>query len=186
MRGLVYGPVQPTHDHRFRPQPAGSLTLQQFVESLRRWTPEMRQVAQIALTRSEAERQQYLQAFHARHHDRQPAPIDSFVRWAYSDPRLDHVPALLAEIERPEADYEGALDHEADVLVRTRAHGKTPAQRVHDYLALLGMEGSEPVRAAIAGLLPPTTSDAAVVATVRQMRRRWLELFGDDPFFAEP
>jgi hypothetical protein len=145
----------------------------------------MRQVAQIALTRSEAERQQYLQAFHARHHDREPQPIDSFVRWAYSDPRLDHVPALLAEIERTEDEYEGALDHEADVLVRTRAHGKTPAQRVHDYLALLGMEGSEPVRAAIVGLLPPGTSDPAVVATVRQMRRRWLELYGDDPFFAE-
>jgi hypothetical protein len=145
----------------------------------------MRQVAQIALTRSEAERQQYLQAFHVRHHDREPAAIDSFVRWAYSDPRLDHVPALLAEIERTEAEYEGALDHEADVLVRTRAHGKTPAQRVHDYLALLGMEGSEPVRAAIASLLPPSTPDAAVMATVRQMRRRWLELFGDDPFFAE-
>jgi hypothetical protein len=145
----------------------------------------MRQVAQIALTRSEAERQQYLQAFHVRHHDREPAAIDSFVRWAYSDPRLDHVPALLAEIERTEAEYEGALDHEADVLVRTRAHGKTPAQRVHDYLALLGMEGSEPVRAAIASLLPASTPDAAVMATVRQMRRRWLELFGDDPFFAE-
>lgn len=177
--------MQPTHDHRFRPQPAGSLTLGQFVESLRRWTPEMRQVAQIALTRSEAERQQYLQAFHARHHDREPKPIDSFVRWAYSDPRLDHVPALLAEIERSEEEYEGALGHEADVLVRTRAHGKTPVQRVHDYLALLAMEGSEPVRAAVASLLPPGTSDAAVVATVRQMRRRWLELFGDDPFFAE-
>lgn len=145
----------------------------------------MRQVAQIALTRSENERQQYLQAFHVRHHDREPAAIDSFVRWAYSDPRLDHVPALLAEIERTEAEYEGALDHEADVLVRTRAHGKTPAQRVHDYLALLGMEGSEPVRTAIASLLPRGTPDAAVMATVRQMRRRWLELFGDDPFFAE-
>ena len=146
----------------------------------------MRQVAQIALTRSEAERQQYLQAFHARHHDREPKPLDSFVRWAYSDPRLDHVPGLLAEIERGEDDYTGALDHEADVLVRTRAHGKSPAQRVHDYLALIGMEGSEQVRAAIASLLPPGTSDVAVVATVRQMRRRWLELFGDDPFFAEP
>jgi hypothetical protein len=145
----------------------------------------MRQIAQIALTRSEAERQQYLQGFHARHHERTPAQIDSFVRWAYSDPRLDHVPLLLAEIERGEADYRGALDHEADVLVRTRAHGKTPAQRVHDYLSLLGMEGSEPVRAAIARLLPPGTPDDAVIATVRQMRRRWLELFGDDPFFAE-
>lgn len=145
----------------------------------------MRQVAQIALTRSEAERQQYLQAFHARHHEREPAQLDSFVRWAYSDPRLDHVPLLLAEIERGEDDYAGALHHEADVLVRTRAQGKSPAQRVHDYLALLGMEGSEPVRAAIARLLPPGTPDAAVIATVRQMRRRWLELYGDDPFFAE-
>ncbi len=145
----------------------------------------MRQVAQIALTRSKAERQSYLQAFHTRHHERQPRPIDSFVRWAYSDPRLDHVPALLAELERTEADYAGALEHEADVLVRTRAHGKTAAQRVHDYLALLAMEGSEPVRAAIARLLPPGTTEAAVVATVRQMRRRWLELYGDDPFFAE-
>ena len=145
----------------------------------------MRQVAQIALTRSEAERQQYLQAFHARHHEREPAQIDSFVRWAYSDPRLDHVPALLAELERGDSDYDDALEHEADVLVRTRAHGKTPAQRVHDYLSLLGMEGSEPVRAAIASLLPPGTSEAAVAATVRQMRRRWLELYGDDPFFAE-
>jgi hypothetical protein len=145
----------------------------------------MRQVAQIALTRSEAERQQYLQAFHARHHEREPAQLDSFVRWAYSDPRLDHVPLLLTEIERGEDDYVGALHHEADVLVRTRAQGKTPAQRVRDYLALLGMEGSEPVRAAIAGLLPPGTPEAAVIATVRQMRRRWLELYGDDPFFAE-
>lgn len=145
----------------------------------------MRQVAQIALTRSESERRQYLQAFHARHHERQPQAIDSFVRWAYSDPRLDHVPALLAELDRTEADYAGALLHEADVLVRTRAQGKTPAQRVQDYLSLLGMEGSEPVRGAIAGLLPAGTPESAVVATVRQMRRRWLELYGDDPFFAE-
>jgi len=107
------------------------------------------------------------------------------VRWAYSDPRLDHVPALLAELERPESDYAGALLAEAEVLVRTRAQGKSAAQRVRDYLALLGMEGSEPVRAAVAGLLPPSTAEAAVVATVRQMRRRWLELYGDDPFFAE-
>ena len=145
----------------------------------------MRQVAQIALTRSESERQAYLQAFHARHHERQPDPIDSFVRWAYSDPRLDHVPALLAELERSDGDYAGALEHEADVLVRMRAEGKRPAQRVHDYLELLGIEGSEPVRAAIKGLLPPGTADAAVLATIRQMRRRWLELYGDDPFFAE-
>jgi hypothetical protein len=177
--------VQQPHEHRFRPQPAGSLTLRQFVESLRRWTPEMRQVAQIALTRTEAERRSYLQGFHARHHDREPQAIDSFVRWAYSDPRLDHVPALLAELERTDADYAAALEHEADVLVRMRAEGKTAAQRVHDYLMLLGMEGAEPVRTAIASLLPPGIPDEAVVATVRQMRRRWLELYGDDPFFAE-
>jgi hypothetical protein len=71
------------------------------------------------------------------------------------------------------------------VLVRERASGKGPAQRVADYLALLGMENSERVRAAIASLLPPGTADAAVAATIRQMRRRWLELYGDDPFFAE-
>lgn len=145
----------------------------------------MRQMAQIALTRTEAERQQYLQQFHAGHHDRAPGPLDSFIRWAYSDPRIDHVPALLAELERPDEDYAGALGHEADVLVRMRAQDKSPAQRVHDYLALLGIEGAEPVRTAIAGLLPPGTPDAAVVATIRQMRRRWLELYGDDPFFAE-
>lgn len=145
----------------------------------------MRQVAQIALTRTEAERRSYLQGFHARHHERQPQAIDSFVRWAYSDPRLDHVPALLAELQRTNADYEGALTQEADILVRMRAEGKTPAQRVHDYLALLEIEGAEPVRAAIGGVLPLGTSDAAVVATIRQMRRRWLEVYGDDPFFAE-
>ncbi len=66
-----------------------------------------------------------------------------------------------------------------------RAQGKTPAQRVHDYLALLEIEGAEPVRAAIGGLLPPGTPEEAVIATIRQMRRRWLELYGDDPFFAE-
>ena len=185
MRRLVYGPVQHVHEHRFQPQPAGSLTLRQFIESIRRWTPEMRQVAQIALTRSEAERSQYLQGFHAKHHERQPQAIDSFVRWAYSDPRLDAVPALMAELERGDDDYAGAMDHEADVLVRMRAQGKSPAQRVRDYLALLEIEGSEPVRAAIAGLLPPGTSESAVIATIRQMRRRWLELYGDDPFFAE-
>ena len=145
----------------------------------------MRQLVQIALTRTEAERQQYLQQFHAGHHDRQPGPNDSFLRWAYSDPRLDDVPLLLAEIDRDEDDYAGALEHEADVLVRERAHGKTAAQRVADYLALLGMENSDRVRGAIAGLLPPGASDAAVAATIRQMRRRWLELYGDDPFFAE-
>jgi hypothetical protein len=177
--------VQDVHEHRFRPQPAGSLTLRQFVESLRRWTPEMRQLVQIALTRTEAERRQYLQQFHAGHHEREAGPNDSFLRWAYSDPRLEDVPLLLAEVDRPEADYAGALEHEADVLVRERASGKNPAQRVADYLALLGMENSERVRAAIASLLPPGTPDAAVAATVRQMRRRWLELYGDDPFFAE-
>jgi hypothetical protein len=145
----------------------------------------MRQVVQIALTRTEAERQRYLQAFHAGHHDRHPGRLDSFVRWAYSDPRLDDVPALLAEIERPEEDYVGGLEHEADVLVQMRAQGKTPAQRVRDYLGLLGIEGSEQVRTAISGLLPPGTSDAAVTATIRLMRRRWLHHFGDDPFFAE-
>jgi hypothetical protein len=177
--------VQHVHEHRFRPQPAGSLTLRQFVESLRRWTPEMRQLVQIALTRTEAERRQYLQQFHAGHHERDAGPNDSFLRWAYSDPRLDDVPLLLAEVDRPDADYEGALEHEADVLVRERASGKGPAQRVADYLALLGMENSERVRAAIASLLPPGTADAAVAATIRQMRRRWPELYGDDPFFAE-
>ena len=145
----------------------------------------MRQLVQIALTRTEAERRQYLQQFHAGHHEREAGPNDSFLRWAYSDPRLEDVPLLLAEVDRPEADYVGALEHEADVLVRERASGKSPAQRVADYLALLGMENSERVRAAIASLLPPGTPDATVAATVRQMRRRWLELYGDDPFFAE-
>ncbi len=145
----------------------------------------MRQIAQIALTRSEAERRRYLQGFHARHHDREPRAIDSFVRWAYSDPRLDAIPSLLAELERTDADFAGALEHEADVLVRMRTEGSTPAQRVRDYLALLEVEGSERVRAGIEGLLPPGTQERAVVATIRQMRRRWLELYGDDPFFAE-
>ena len=185
MRGLVYGPVQQIHEHRFQPQPPGSLTLRQFVESLRLWTPEMRQIAQIALTRTEAERQDYLRAFHTRHHEHEAGRLDSFVRWAYSDPRLDHVPALMAELQLPEDAYAGALEHEADVLVRMRAEGKSAARRVHDYLALLGIEGAEPVRAAIGGLLPSGTSDEALTATIRQMRRRWLELYGDDPFFAE-
>jgi hypothetical protein len=173
------------HEHKFRHQPAGSLSLRQFVESLRRWTPEMRHVVQIALTRTEAERRTYLQQFHSGHHERQPGPMDSFIRWAYSDPRLEDIPLLLAEIERSDADYAGALDHEADVLVRERAAGKSTAQRVADYLALLGMENNERVRAAVASLLPPETPDSAVAATIRQMRRRWLELYGDDPFFAE-
>ena len=145
----------------------------------------MRHIVQIALTRTEAERRQYLQQFHAGHHDRTPGPHDSFMRWAYSDPRLEEIPQLLAELERTDADYAGALEHEAEVLIRERAHGKSPARRVADYLALLGMENSERVRAAIASLLPPGTPDAAVAATIRHMRRRWLELFGDDPFFAE-
>ena len=145
----------------------------------------MRQMAQIALTRTEAERRQYLQQFHAGHHDRAPGPLDGFLRWTYSDPRLEHVPLLLAELGRGDDDYAGALEHEADVLVRQRAFGKSPAGRVADYLALLGMENSDRIRAAIASLLPPGTPDAAVAATIRQMRRRWLELYGDDPFFAE-
>jgi hypothetical protein len=177
--------VQARHEHRFRSQAPGSLSLRQFVESLRRWTPEMRAIAQIALGRTEAERHQYLQQFHAGHHDRQPSRLDSFVRWAYSDPRLDSVPGLLAELELPPDAYEGALEHEADVLVRMRGEGKAAAQRVRDYLALLGAEGGEQVRSGIARLLPPGTPEAAVVATIRQMRRRWLELYGDDPFFAE-
>ena len=142
-------------------------------------------MVQIALTRTDQERRQYLQQFHAGHHDREPGSLDSFLRWAYSDPRLEDVPLLLAELDRPEDDYAGALEHEADVLVRQRAHGKTPAQRVADYLVLLGMESSERVRAAVASLLPPGTPEPAVAATIRQMRRRWLELFGDDPFFGE-
>jgi len=145
----------------------------------------MRQIVQIALTRSEEERREYLQQFHAGHHDRASGPNDSFLRWAYSDPRLEDVPLLLAELELTDDDYAGAMDQEADVLVRERAVGKGPAQRVADYLALLGMESSDRVRSAVASLLPPATSQAAVVATIRQMRRRWLELYGDDPFFAE-
>jgi hypothetical protein len=177
--------VEQAHEHRFRRQPAGSLTLRQFVESLRRWTPEMRQIAQIALTRTEAERQQYLQGFHHGHAEREPGPLDSFVRWAYSDPRLDAVPALLAEIERPESDYAGGLVHEAEVLVRTRGEGRTPAQRVTAYLGLLGTESSERVRDGIAALLPPATPEPVITATIRQMRRSWLDIYGDDPFFAE-
>lgn len=145
----------------------------------------MRQVVQIALTRSETERQQYVRQFHSGHHEREPGSMDSFIRWAYSDPRLEHVPLLLAEVGRPESDYAGALEHEADVLVRERAHGKTAAQRVADYLTLLGMENSERVRGAVASLLPPATPEEHVAATIRQMRRSWLDLFGDDPFFAE-
>ena len=145
----------------------------------------MRQIVQIALTRTETERRQYLQQFHAGHHDRTAGPNDSFLRWAYSDPRLEEIPLLLAEIGRTDDDYAGALEHEAEVLIRERAAGKGPGQRVADYLALLGMENNERVRAAIASLLPPGTTDRAVIATIRQMRRRWLELFGDDPFFAE-
>ena len=145
----------------------------------------MRHIVQIALTRTETERRQYLQQFHSGHHERPAGPMDSFIRWAYSDPRIDDIPLLLAEVELDDTAYAGAMEHEADVLVRQRAADKTPAQRVADYLALLGMESSERVRMAIAGLLPPGTPDAAVAATVRQMRRRWLELYGDDPFFGE-
>jgi hypothetical protein len=145
----------------------------------------MRQIVQIALTRTEAERQRYLQAFHAGHHDREPRPLDSFIRWAYSDPRLEHVPALQAELDLQDEAYAGALESEADVLVQMRAEGKSPAQRVRDYLALLGVESSEQVRAGIAGLLPPGTPEGAVTATIRAMRHRWLERYGDDPFFVE-
>src|SRR4029077_13835936 len=173
-RPVVYGPVHATHEHRFRPQAPGNLTLRQFVESLRRWTPEMRQIAQIALTRTEAERGQYLRQFHAGHHERSGGALDSFVRWAYSDPRLDAIPAIMAELERPESDYDGALDHEADVLVAMRGEGKTAAQRVRDYLSLLGVEGSEQIRTGLAALMPPGTPDSVVVATLRLMRRRWL------------
>src|SRR4026207_694327 len=114
MRRLVYGPVQQPHEHRLHPQPAGSLTLRQFVESLRRWTPEMRQMIQIALTRTDDERRQYLQQYHAGHHEREAGPLDGFMRWAYSDPRLEDIPLLLAELDRTEADYNGGLEHEAD------------------------------------------------------------------------
>jgi hypothetical protein len=145
----------------------------------------MRQIVQIALTRTEAERREYLQRYHAGHHDRDAGPNDSFLRWAYSDPRVEDVPLPLAEIERPASEYTGALEHEADVLVRERAAGKAAAARVRDYLALLGMENSDRVRAAVGSLLPPGTPEPAVAATIRQMRRRWLELYGDDPFFAE-
>lgn len=145
----------------------------------------MRQIAQIALTRTEAERQQYLQGFHHGHAERPPRAVDSFVRWAYSDPRIDAVPALLAELERPEQDYDGALVDEAEVLVRTRGEGRSPVQRVADYLGLLGIESSEQVRITIGSLLPPQTPAPVVTATIRQMRRSWLEVFGDDPFFAE-
>jgi hypothetical protein len=66
-----------------------------------------------------------------------------------------------------------------------RAHGMTVAQGVLDYLSLLGMVGSELVRRAFASLLPAGTTEDEVVATIRQMRRRWLDLYGDDRFFAE-
>jgi hypothetical protein len=145
----------------------------------------MRQIAQIALTRTDAERQQYLQGYHHGHEERAADPMGSFVRWAYSDPRLDAIPALFAELERPESDYDGALLHEAQVLVRTRGEGRTAAQRVADYLGLLGTESSEQVRATVASLLPPATPEPVLTATIRQMRRSWLDIYGDDPFFAE-
>ena len=47
------------------------------------------------------------------------------------------------------------------------------------------MSEATQVLKAIGSLLPPGTPDSAVAATVRHMRRRWLELYGDDPFFAE-
>lgn len=145
----------------------------------------MRQIAQIALTRSEAEREQYLRGFHHGHDERPTGRLDSFIRWAYSDPRLEAVPALLAELERPESDYAGARVHEAEVLVRIRGEGRTPAQRVADYLGLLGVESSEQIRATVASLLPADTPEPVLTATIRQLRRSWLDVFGDDPFFAE-
>jgi hypothetical protein len=145
----------------------------------------MRQIAQIALTRSEAEREQYLRGFHHGHDERPAGPLDSFIRWAYSDPRLEAVPALLAELERPETDYAGARVHEAEVLVRVRGEGRTPAQRVADYLGLLGVESSEQVRGTVASLLSADTPEPVLTATIRQMRRSWLDVYGDDPFFAE-
>lgn len=145
----------------------------------------MRQIAQIALTRSEAEREQYLRGFHHGHDERPPGRLDSFIRWAYSDPRLEAVPALLAELERPESDYAGARVHEAEVLVRIRGEGRTPAQRVADYLGLFGVESSEQIRATVASLLPDGTPEPVLTATIRQLRRSWLDVFGDDPFFAE-
>ncbi len=145
----------------------------------------MRQIAQIALTRTEAEREQYLRGFHHGHDERPPGRLDSFVRWAYSDPRIDAVPALLAELERPESDYTGARVHEAEVLVRIRGEGRTPAQRVADYLGLLGVESSEQIRSTVASLLPAGTPEPILTATIRQLRRSWLDVYGDDPFFAE-
>ena len=145
----------------------------------------MRQIAQIALTLSEAEREQYLRGFHHGHDERPPGRLDSFIRWAYSDPRLEAVPALQAELERPESDFAGARVHEAEVLVRLRGEGRTPAQRVADYLGLLGVESSEPIRATVATLLPAGTPEPVLTATIRQLRRSWLDVFGDDPFFAE-
>jgi hypothetical protein len=145
----------------------------------------MRQIAQIALTRTEAEREQYLRGFHHGHDERPPGRLDSFVRWAYSDPRIDAVPALLAELERPESDYTGARIHEAEVLVRIRGEGRTPAQRVVDYLGLLGVESSEQIRSTVASLLPAGTPEPILTATIRQLRRSWLDVYGDDPFFAE-
>lgn len=145
----------------------------------------MRSVAQIALTRSEAERLAYVRAFHRGHHDRPGGNIDSFIRWAYSDPRLEYVPGLLADLDRPEADYAQGLAAEASTLVYLRGEGRTPAQRVRDFLGLLAVETSEPVVEAFRRLLPIDTSEQSVVATVRLMRRRWLEIYGDDPFFAE-
>ncbi|MDQ3881406.1 MAG: hypothetical protein M3295_10095 [Chloroflexota bacterium] len=173
------------HQHRFRVQAPGGLTLRQFVESLRRWTPEMRSIVQIALTRTDAERQAFVRAYHRDHHAREGGRMDSFIRWAYSDPRLEYVPGLLADLDRPESDYDGALVSEATTLVYLRGEGRTPAQRVRDFLNLLAVESSETVLDGFRRLLPPATADAAVVATVRLMRRRWLEVYGEDPFFDE-
>ena len=138
--------MEQAHEHRFRRQPAGSLTLRQFVESLRRWTPEMRQVAQIALTRTDAERQRYLQGFHHGHAEREPGPMDSFVRWAYSDPRLDAVPALLTEIERPESEYAGApLELFCALRNRRRAAVKPTSSAVRVTVEVLIQATASPI-----------------------------------------
>ena len=173
------------HEHKFRAQAPGGLTLRQFVESLRRWTPEMRSIVQIALTRNEGERQAFLRSFHREHHDRPSGKLDSFIRWAYSDPRLEHLPGLLADLERDDSDSSEGLAAEATTLVYLRGEGRTPAQRVRDFLGLLAVESSESVVEAFGRLLPAGTSERSIVATVRLMRRRWLEIYGDDPFFAE-
>ena len=41
------------------------------------------------------------------------------------------------------------------------------------------------LRAGLATIMPAGTPEPVIVATLRLMRRRWLERYGDDPFFAE-